>query len=1174
MKPLILFFSILLCLQGNAQKNYTHTTSAANLTSNYTLLDVPGLNNNPQAIVLVFPIGDTRTKNPHPVGVWYTGTRWSVFNENKQAMPAGLQFTIQYYENPGSNEFIHKAAAGNNKSDGSYIDHPLLNNNPAADVQVTQNWNPGGQGGVYNTSEISIQYNPGLGRWYVFNTNRSVLPEGAAVNIVLYSKTAGNQPVNTNPAIIKPVNGTLDKVPANLPPVTAGNPTIIKPVNGALDKIPANIPVVTNAALNLNFDFESGLTNWTATGTAFSNQPIKGNTVTTDRVLTRMQYAGGGVGGDYWKGLIYPIGIKGSAWIGTYENGNGDAPTGTLTSKAFNITNRYFHFLLGGGKDFNKLYVELQVKKTDYEAAWGAGKKGLLGDTEDGYTRVNRISPLLNSEELYRYFFDMDAELNHQFMGKSIRIRIVDDKNSGWGHINVDDFGWADDLTGFIALSKDGFGVYADADKPVWGYFDSHAHPAADEAFGKNYYVGKSTTPLSTTWSNDVCTRSHTWGRTLDGFTNIFDPHKFFDGGWPDMWGFPKFNGKMHQKYQADLIKRAWQGGLKIFVALGINNMYIATRALGHNPNGEPLDDESVLLRQVQVMKDMAAANKDWMEIALTPKDARRIILEGKLCVILGLEADVFGNFKSPDCNWGDRSGDRPLVPITTADADGKLEEKLNHYYSIGLRQILPLHYLSKPFGGTAVFNGNTFLPQIEFYSNVRVKSGVNDRIGFSLYEDFPTGPALIGNALSFADYAGRIQKQDAGAEISMVNADGLTPVGNILFKKLMMKGFIIDQEHASYQSKRDMFSISSANGNYPIMASHCGPEGLSFVWTGVPVRFNGGNDQKIRNFNTSTIRFVSHEMELNDESFTGIRNTGGIVGVFVTSNHKRKYNGAWGNFENDCPGSTKTVAQMYCYSLDKMNGVGVGFASDLPMIDAVCPRFGPYSAFALTTEEDDQLKKTVRTQNRYEQKNGVRYDVISKSYHHEFFQGGGVEGTEEDAWKALAAWEAGANPWVNESSVSESAYVGHGGRVRNFAKGLFATSQDQLMRPGAFTGDGPWEQAAMFCLKNNIQPSALTIYDEGGKREAANMYNAVVAIWKLWQEKNGKNEPVRRYITGNRYWDFNLDGFAHYGMLPDLLQDLKNIGFNSKQFVPLFRSAEDYIKMWESADRIKTTIR
>jgi|CXWL01.1.fsa_nt_gi microsomal dipeptidase-like Zn-dependent dipeptidase len=602
--------------------------------------------------------------------------------------------------------------------------------------------------------------------------------------------------------------------------------------------------------------------------------------------------------------------------------------------------------------------------------------------------------------------------------------------------------------------------------------------------------------------------------------------------------------------------------------------MYLATRALGHGTNGEAIDDESVLLRQVQVMKNMARENSTWMEIAYTPADARRIILEGKLCVILGLESDVFGNFKSPGCNWGDRSEDRPLVTITEADADVKLENKLNEYYALGLRQILPLHYLSKPFGGTAAFNGNTFLPQMEFYTNVRVKTGVPDRIGFSLYEDFPTMPAFVGNFAGYSAYAARIQKQDEGAEISMVSADGLTPAGNTLFHKLMKKGFIIDQEHASYESKRGIINLARANGNYPVMASHCGPQGLSFIWTGAPVRYSGSHEEKIRNFNTSTIRYVAHEMELNDESYNGIRETQGTIGVFTLLNHKRKYSGRWGDIANDCPGSSKTVAQMYCYSLDKMNGKGVGLASDLPMVDGVAPRFGPYSAFALTVENDASLKETQRHANRFAQTNGVNYDVKSKSYHEEFFNAGKIDGFETDVWKALAAWDAGVDAIANESAVSLSGAPGHTGRIRNMVKGLNLANENQLMHPGAFTGDGPWEQAAMFCLKNNLQPENLSTYDAGAKRDIGNMYNRILPTWNLWKAKNGNNEPLRRLITGNRYWDFNLDGLAHYGLMPDLLQDLKNIGFTELQFKPLFGSAEDYIKMWEKAEAAKVNVR
>ena len=578
MRLLILLIWLLLSAFLKAQSKFTHTTNSKNCSGNSSYLNAEGLNNNAKAIIIIEADGNARAANPHPVGVWYTGSQWAVFNQDMAAMPEGISFTITW-NNPDANSVYQKSSKGNMAGGKMIIDNPALNNNPSASFYVSQVWNPEGIGGGYNNSDITVEYDQQFGKWAVKNMNSTGLPDGSAYNILITgSGVAKNNPVTKYPITNPEKNNQdeIDKAAKNKDiPDKISIPVInekdlknidinnknANPVTSPVTTIPvdvlANADLLAKAAFGTNLGFENQLFNWTATGTAFNNQPVEGNMVMSERVLTRMQYDRGGIGGDYWKGIPYPVGFKGTYWIGTYENDNGDAPTGTLTSRAFRAEKRFLTFLLGGGKDITKLYVELQVKKEDYEAAWGAGRRGFYGDTEDGFTRVNRITSLLNSEELYRYYFDLNAELNNQFADKTIRIRIVDEKSAGWGHINADDFMFKDNLNDFIYFSKDGFGLYADKDKPVWGYFDSHAHPAADEAFGKKYYIGSSRTSLSTTWSNDVCTQSHTWGLTLDGFTNEFDPHKFFDGGWPDMWGFPKFNGKMHQKYQVDLIKRA-----------------------------------------------------------------------------------------------------------------------------------------------------------------------------------------------------------------------------------------------------------------------------------------------------------------------------------------------------------------------------------------------------------------------------------------------------------------------------------------------------------------------------------------------------------------------------------------------------------------------------------------
>jgi hypothetical protein len=63
-----------------------------------------------------------------------------------------------------------------------------------------------------------------------------------------------------------------------------------------------------------------------------------------------------------------------------------------------------------------------------------------------------------------------------------------------------------------------------------------------------------------------------------------------------------------------------------------------------------------------------------------------------------------------------------------------------------------------------------------------------------------------------------------------------------------------------------------------------------------------------------------------------------------------------------------------------------------------------------------------------------------------------------------------------------------------------------------------------------------------------------------------GSNAPLRKRIDGVRDWDVNLDGVAHYGMLPDMIQDMRNDGVTASDLKPLFYSAEDYIVMWERA--------
>jgi microsomal dipeptidase-like Zn-dependent dipeptidase len=55
---------------------------------------------------------------------------------------------------------------------------------------------------------------------------------------------------------------------------------------------------------------------------------------------------------------------------------------------------------------------------------------------------------------------------------------------------------------------------------------------------------------------------------------------------------------------------------------------------------------------------------------------------------------------------------------------------------------------------------------------------------------------------------------------------------------------------------------------------------------------------------------------------------------------------------------------------------------------------------------------------------------------------------------------------------------------------------------------------------------------------------------------------------VGNRTLDFNTEGLVHIGLLPDLIEDVRRDGVSDEELEPLFRAAEAYLRMWETAER------
>jgi hypothetical protein len=81
----------------------------------------------------------------------------------------------------------------------------------------------------------------------------------------------------------------------------------------------------------------------------------------------------------------------------------------------------------------------------------------------------------------------------------------------------------------------------------------------------------------------------------------------------------------------------------------------------------------------------------------------------------------------------------------------------------------------------------------------------------------------------------------------------------------------------------------------------------------------------------------------------------------------------------------------------------------------------------------------------------------------------------------------------------------------------------------------------------------------QGGPREGGNV---------TYPFKSYLGPTVGRQKSGERVFDINKDGVAHYGLYPDWLQDLR-LQAGNKIMSDMARGSEAYLQMWERADGV-----
>lgn len=585
--------------------------------------------------------------------------------------------------------------------------------------------------------------------------------------------------------------------------------------------------------------------------------------------------------------------------------------TGALLSKDFITTENGISFLLAGKSASKNCSIDILVLDdgtvphsdttlnprqilvagkpvtmldkaiVNYPAISAAGKNYLViysiintnADNNDAI-RPKSVAELsgLQSVEFKRVF----VFIADKFKGKLLKIRVVDNDTNGY--ISADDFRFENNPSPQPVVKSP-----HTKDCPLTGIVDLHTHPMSYLGFGRKAVHGVtdigSLIPAGTYNCNKDAFRATTieqalgscnsthggWGidngcgdylraaiinYALDGdfkYKVPFErnPHGDHEhAGYPNFSFWPHQTSILHQQMWVDWIRRAHKGGINTIVALTVNSELLATITNGDGP----FDDKTVADIQIDEMKAFVGRHTDFMEIAYSPADMRRIVNDGKLAVILGMEVDKIGNFGKPG------------VPTN----ETAVREEIRRLYAKGIRYAFPIHLIDNSFGGTAVYsmlfnfankhaNGYHFNvvhspdANIKYSADVRVDGtptpagldnalilgvrGILEGIGqipAPCFNDLIKCSPPPGKVKCCGSYENIMNIMNPSPELDAykfipaghMNARGLSSLGEVAINEMMKLGIMIDIDHMGDKSITRAIEIAEGV-RYPLLMGH-----------------------------------------------------------------------------------------------------------------------------------------------------------------------------------------------------------------------------------------------------------------------------------------------------------------------------------------------------------------
>jgi hypothetical protein len=338
----------------------------------------------------------------------------------------------------------------------------------------------------------------------------------------------------------------------------------------------------------------------------------------------------------------------------------------------------------------------------------------------------------------------------------------------------------------------------------VRGYVDPHVHGMAFEFLGGDAHCGRPWHEFGAPSALVDCPDHIASGGCGGVLEDVLSGQPCHDPvGWPTFKDWPAPESLTHEGVYHKWLERSWRGGQRIFTNLLVENDQLCKLyPIKHN-SCDDMDSLRLQAKDMYKLQDYIDAQyggpgKGWYRIVTNPFQARKVINEGKLAVIMGIETSIpFGCTMKLDI---------PACDVQQIDAG------LDEMRRLGVRQMELVNKFDNALSGVAgdegavgvAVNGANFMETGSFWDMQHCEPAdgeTHDKTQLAL-PDISAGQqdALFGAvaSLGLPNLAVPIYPPAPHC-----NSRGLTPLGAHLINSMVKRHMLFDPDHMSVKARK-----------------------------------------------------------------------------------------------------------------------------------------------------------------------------------------------------------------------------------------------------------------------------------------------------------------------------------------------------------------------------------